>query len=74
MRFGLNVGYSGARMALDIDLIKGADRLGVHSVWTAEAYGSDAVTPLAWIAAQTKQIKGRRSASATGSPGGANRR
>jgi F420-dependent oxidoreductase-like protein len=57
MRFGLNVGYSGAAMKLDLPLIQEADRLGFHSVWSAEAYGSDAVTPLAWIAAQTKQIR-----------------
>ena len=50
MRFGLNVGYSGSRMSINMELIKEADRLGFHSVWTAEAYGSDAVTPLAWIA------------------------
>jgi F420-dependent oxidoreductase-like protein len=56
MRFGLNVGYSGARMQLNMPLIKEADRLGFHSVWTAEAYGSDAVTPAAWIAAQTEKI------------------
>ncbi|MBI3770318.1 MAG: LLM class F420-dependent oxidoreductase [Deltaproteobacteria bacterium] len=56
MRFGLNVGYSGARVAVDIGLIKEADRLGFHSVWSAEAYGSDAVTPLAWIAGQTERI------------------
>ncbi len=56
MRLGLNVGYSGARMRLDMPLIVEADRLGFHSVWTAEAYGSDAVTPLAWIAAQTERI------------------
>jgi F420-dependent oxidoreductase-like protein len=56
MRLGLNVGYSGARMRLDMDLITEADRLGFHSVWTAEAYGSDAVTPLAWIAARTEKI------------------
>jgi F420-dependent oxidoreductase-like protein len=56
MRLGLNVGYSGARMRLDMDLIAEADRLGFHSVWTAEAYGSDAVTPLAWIAARTERI------------------
>jgi F420-dependent oxidoreductase-like protein len=56
MRFGLNVGYSGARVAIDIDMIKEADRLGFHSVWSAEAYGSDAVTPLAWIAGQTERI------------------
>jgi F420-dependent oxidoreductase-like protein len=56
MRLGLNVGYSGARMSLNMPLIKEADRLGFHSVWSAEAYGSDAVTPLAWIAAQTERI------------------
>ncbi len=56
MRFGLNVGYSGARMAVDMKLVKEADRLAFHSVWSAEAYGSDAVTPLAWIAGQTERI------------------
>jgi F420-dependent oxidoreductase-like protein len=56
MRFGINVGYSGAKMTLDLALIQEADRLGFHSVWSAEAYGSDAVTPLAWIAAQTTRI------------------
>jgi F420-dependent oxidoreductase-like protein len=44
-------------MALNMDLIKEADRLGFDSVWTAEAYGSDAITPLAWIAAQTTRLK-----------------
>ena len=57
MRFGLNVGYSGARMALNMELVQEADRVGFHSVWAAEAYGSDAITPLAWIAAQTTRIK-----------------
>jgi F420-dependent oxidoreductase-like protein len=56
MRFGLNIGYSGARMALDWDLILEAERLGFHSVWSAEAYGSDAVTPLAFIAARTERL------------------
>jgi F420-dependent oxidoreductase-like protein len=56
MRLGLNVGYSGSRMTIDLPLVQEADRLGYHSVWTAEAYGSDAVTPLAWIAGQTKSI------------------
>ena len=56
MRLGLNVGYSGSRMAIDMPLVQEADRLGYHSVWAAEAYGSDAVTPLAWIAGQTKSI------------------
>jgi F420-dependent oxidoreductase-like protein len=56
VRFGLNAGYSGARLAINIDLVKEAERAGFHSVWTAEAYGSDAVTPLAWIAGQTSRI------------------
>ncbi len=56
MRLGLTIGYSGSKMALDMPLIEEADRLGFHSVWSAEAYGSDAVTPLAWIAARTQQI------------------
>ena len=56
MRFGLNAGYSGARMQLNMDLIKEADRLGFHSVWAAEAYGSDAVTPVAFIPGQTQKI------------------
>lgn len=57
MRLGLTVGYSGARVAFPIELIKLADKLGYDSVWTSEAYGSDALTPLAWIAAQTSRIR-----------------
>lgn len=57
MRLGLNVGYSGARVTLPMDLIREADRLGYYSVWTAEAYGSDVIVPLAWIAAQTERIR-----------------
>ncbi len=57
MRLGLMVGYSGADVRLDIDMIREAERLGYHSVWTAEAWGSDAVAPLAWIGAQTSTIK-----------------
>ena len=57
MRLGLNIGYSGGRIDLPLDLILEADRLGYHAVWTSEAYGSDCITPLAWIGAQTKSIK-----------------
>jgi F420-dependent oxidoreductase-like protein len=56
MRLGLVVNYSGAKIQLPMDLIQEADRLGYYAVWTAEAYGSDAVTPLAWIGAQTSNI------------------
>ncbi len=57
MRIGLNIGYSGPRLSIDIERVKLAESLGFDSVWTAEAYGSDAVTSLAWIAAQTTKIK-----------------
>lgn len=57
MRLGLMTGYSGSRIELPMDLIREADRLGYYAVWTSEAYGSDAVTPLAWIGAQTQQIR-----------------
>lgn len=57
MRLGLNLGYGGAGIARDTDLVGEAERLGYDSVWTAEAYGSDAVTPLAYLAARTTSIK-----------------
>ncbi len=56
MRLGLNVGYSGATIDLPMEMIRMADRLGYFAAWTAEAYGSDAVAPLAWIGAQTQRI------------------
>jgi F420-dependent oxidoreductase-like protein len=57
MRLGLTAGYSGSQMSLNLDLVLEAERLGFDSVWTAEAYGSDAVTPLAWIGARTRKIR-----------------
>jgi F420-dependent oxidoreductase-like protein len=40
-----------------MDLVQEADRLGYYACWTSEAYGSDAITPLTWIGAHTRQIK-----------------
>lgn len=57
MRLGLSYGYSGARIELPMDLFLEADRLGYYALWTSEAYGSDAVTPLAWVGALTQQIR-----------------
>src|SRR5271166_4809167 len=57
MRLGLLSGNSGAQMGLPMDTILEAERVGFDSVWTAEAYGSDAITPLAWIGAMTKKIR-----------------
>src|SRR5262249_52641928 len=56
MRLGLMTGYPGAKIELPMGIIREADKLGVYAVWTAEAYGSDAVTPLAWMGAQTERI------------------
>src|SRR5215468_4004993 len=56
MRLGIMLGYSGAEMRLPVELIQEADHMGVWAVWTAEAYGSDAVTPLTWLGALTKNI------------------
>ncbi len=57
MKLGLMVGYSGAQVAIDMSAVKEAEALGYDSVWTAEAWGSDAVSPLAWIGAQTTKIR-----------------
>jgi F420-dependent oxidoreductase-like protein len=57
MRLGLGLGYAGARVQVDIRAVQDAERLGYHSVWTAEAYGSDAVAPLAWVGALTYRIR-----------------
>ena len=57
MKLGFLAGYSGKVINIDIDKIKRAESMGYDSVWTAEAYGSDAVTPAAWVLAQTDKIK-----------------
>jgi F420-dependent oxidoreductase-like protein len=57
MKLGLIAGYSGKKISIPIDTIKHAESLGYDSVWTSEAYGSDAVTPATWILAHTSKIK-----------------
>ncbi|HEX5565407.1 MAG TPA: LLM class F420-dependent oxidoreductase [Streptomyces sp.] len=57
MRLGINLGYWGAGMDADnLAVAQEADRLGYSVCWAAEAYGSDAATVLAWVAAQTERI------------------
>jgi len=57
MKLSVNLGYWGAGNDADnLEVAREADRLGYSCAWAAEAYGSDAATVLAWIAAQTKQI------------------
>ena len=56
MRLGLLTGYFGPDIRIDYDLILEAERLGYDSVWTSEAYGCDAIVPLAFIAAKTTRL------------------
>src|SRR3954462_11363689 len=59
MRLGLHIGYWGLGLTSDeqLKLVREAETLGFDSVWSAEAYGSDAATVLAWLAGQTETIK-----------------
>ncbi|GAA3441284.1 LLM class F420-dependent oxidoreductase [Planomonospora venezuelensis] len=57
LKLGLNLGYWQRHAADATELVQAAERLGYDSVWTAEAYGSDAFTPLAWYGARTSRIK-----------------
>jgi F420-dependent oxidoreductase-like protein len=57
MKLGISVGYSGGNMELPIKQVLRAEELGFDSVWASETYGSDAITPLAYMAALTKKIK-----------------
>jgi F420-dependent oxidoreductase-like protein len=58
MKLGLQLGYWGAGPPSDApELIAEAERLEFDSVWIAESYGSDALTPLAWWGAATKQVR-----------------
>src|SRR5436190_8586910 len=59
MKLGLNVAYwgFGITAADQLRMVKEAEAAGFDSVWAAEAYGSDAATVLAWLAAQTERIR-----------------
>jgi len=57
MKIGLLIGYSGGKYQLPMDLILEAEAAGFDSVWSAEAWGSDAITPLAWILSRTTKLK-----------------
>jgi F420-dependent oxidoreductase-like protein len=56
LKLGLNVGYW-VTPGDATPLVLAAERLGYESVWTAESWGSDALTPLAWYGARTSRIK-----------------
>jgi len=59
VRLGVSIGYWGLGLTAreQLKLVLEAERLGYDSVWAAEAYGSDAVTVLAWLAARTERIR-----------------
>jgi F420-dependent oxidoreductase-like protein len=58
LKLGLQLGYWQAQPHPNfVELAREAERAGYDSVWTAEAWGSDAFTPLAWIGAHTDRIK-----------------
>jgi len=59
VKLGLHIGYWGLYMgaAEQLNAVKAAEQLGYDSIWTAEAYGSDAATILAWVAGHTSTIK-----------------
>src|ERR1700755_663454 len=57
MKLGLSIGYSGAHLEVRFALGQRAKDLGYASVWSAEAYGSDAITPLAFLAAKTSRMR-----------------
>src|SRR6266851_5528294 len=56
MKLAVTLNFSPAS-GVDMDLVWEAERLGYEAVWAGEAYGTDAVTPVAWVLAQTKTIK-----------------
>jgi F420-dependent oxidoreductase-like protein len=58
LKLGLNTGYWAGGPPPGIEeTIAEAEKLGLHSIWTAEAYGSDCLTPLAWWGAKTERIR-----------------
>jgi alkanesulfonate monooxygenase SsuD/methylene tetrahydromethanopterin reductase-like flavin-dependent oxidoreductase (luciferase family) len=58
MKLGLNTGYWSAGPPPGIEnMIEKAEDLGYDSMWAAEAYGSDVITPLAWWGSKTRKIK-----------------
>jgi F420-dependent oxidoreductase-like protein len=58
LKLGLNLGYwgIGPQGSDAVEIVRHAEEIGYESVWVAESYGSDAVSVLAWLAAQTKTI------------------
>ncbi|ANK80562.1 MAG: LLM class F420-dependent oxidoreductase [Rhizobiales bacterium NRL2] len=57
MEVGLILGTGDAQYSIDLEMIKAAEAMGFHSVWTSEAWGADAISSAAWILGNTTKIK-----------------
>lgn len=58
LKLGYNTGYwTGGPPQGVVDAVAEADALGIDSIWCAEAYGSDCLTPLAWWGSQTEKVR-----------------
>jgi F420-dependent oxidoreductase-like protein len=57
MKLGLALPWANPKVTLPVERVQLAERLGFDSVWTAEIYGQDAITPLAYLAARTERIR-----------------
>ena len=57
MKLSIGVGgYARAEIKRSVEFVQAAERLGVDCVWSAEAWGQDAITSLAYLAGQTQRI------------------
>jgi F420-dependent oxidoreductase-like protein len=57
MKLSTTIKFLPGQTGIDMDLVLEAERLGFDAVWAGEAYGSDAVSPVAWVLARTSRIK-----------------
>jgi alkanesulfonate monooxygenase SsuD/methylene tetrahydromethanopterin reductase-like flavin-dependent oxidoreductase (luciferase family) len=57
MKLSTTIKFLPGHAGIDMELIREAERLGFDAVWAGEAYGTDAVSPVAWVLARTERIK-----------------
>ena len=57
MKLGILLGTGGGGYQIDLERVKEAEDLGYDSIWTSEAWGADAISPAAWVLANTSRIK-----------------
>ena len=57
MKLSTTIKFSSRYAGIEMDLVLEAERLGFDAVWAGEAYGTDAISPVAWVLARTTRIK-----------------